>query len=77
MGASGKWEFPFALLFPPFSALYSCIRQKKEEKEEQKETNLFLFLLMEKRQKKVVFASPVRSSFLVSSALDQDRDRSS
>ena len=46
---SGNFLLP---LFPPFSALYSCIRQKKEEKEEQKETNLFLFLLMGKRQKK-------------------------
>jgi len=46
---SGNFLLP---LFPPFSALFSCIRQKKEEKEEQKEINLFLFLLMGKRQKK-------------------------
>jgi len=46
---SGNFLLP---LLPPFSALFNCIRQKKDGKEEQKESNLFLFLLIEKRQKK-------------------------
>jgi len=46
---SGNFLLP---LLPPFSALFNCIRQKKDGKEEQKESNLLLFLLIEKRQKK-------------------------
>ena len=48
---SGKWEFPFAT-FSSFFCLIQLYNAEKGGKEEQKETNLFLFLLMGKRQKK-------------------------